>query len=218
MGHFDRFMSQPVENALTELENVANYTLHRNTLSPTTAVQLPEVPTATYFPAQPPVSDTWDSGTSPFEHPHERYVAGPIASPFEMQFPLPNQPPFQLAPPYDYSTTIPAAMMFQYPRADSGPSVLQHHSQPLPQSTTSRVVPEQRLPPSPHQQGFVRPPWGEVFPTDFSASTAQSQHGYEGQETWSGSGGHTTPQQSVTRPPRGRHQKRPSRSRGPHHH
>src|SRR5579859_3964311 len=57
MGHFDRFMSQPVENALNELENIANYALHRNTSS-TSAIQLPEG-SMTFYPVQPQVSESW---------------------------------------------------------------------------------------------------------------------------------------------------------------
>lgn len=212
MGHFDRFMSQPVDNALTELEIIANCALHPNKLSPTPAAQLPEAHQTPYFPVQQQESDPWGAATSAYDHPHERYVAGPIAGSFELHYPLPSQPSFPSTSPYDFGASVPSTMMLQFPGVGSGPAGTQHYSQPLPQGIAGDVNPEQSLQ-SPLQQGYRRT-WEQEFPTEFAPTASQSQQG----QTWArAGGGHTSPERSATRPPRGRHQKRPSRSRGPHH-
>lgn len=207
-------MSQPVETALNELENIAIYALRRNTSPPASAIQLPEVP-MTYYPVQPQVAESWDPASASYEHHGERYVAVPMEESFGLHFPVTGQPSFQMALPYDYAAPVSSTMPYQFPRSDSGPSGLQHYSQPLPPVTTGVISPEQRLQ-SPLQQGFhPNPHWGQDFPAEFSSSTAQSQQRHD--QPWSKSGGHTSPERTVTRPQRGKgHQKRPSRSRGPY--
>lgn len=216
MENFDRFMSHPMESALIELENFVNVALHRPILSLPTAVQLSDAPPQPYFAVQPEISGPWDQGNEPYVAPDERYVAGPIA-PYGMPFPQPSQPPSQSTSSYDFTiaSSISPSMMYPFQRPDTGPAGLQHYGQVVPPST-SMLDPQQSLQ-SPLQQG-IQQQWGPQFIAEFPAATAENQQG-QGQ-AWAGMPGQvgqTSPQRSGIRQHRGKHQKRPSRSRGPPH-
>src|SRR5579859_782852 len=210
--NFDRFMSRPMESALIELENFVNVALDRPILSLPAAVQFSEAPPQPYFSVQPEMSGSWDQGNAPYSAADERYVAVPIA-PYEMSFPQPSQPPPPSTSSYGFgiASSISPSMVYPFSRAGTGPASLQYYGQ-AGSPSTSMLDPQQPLQ-SPLQQG-IQQHQGQQFIAEFAAATAESRQGHG--QAWAGMSrqvGQMSPQRSGTRQHRGKHQKRPSRSR-----